>query len=315
MLKALFGIIMKYIFGLFVCFRLLLGGALGAQEMPYHIPDVVTHQIKSTNVNQTFAINVWQPMIKKDGSEKFPVLYITDANDGIIMGGLIHYLHLGGDAPRFIIVGIGYPVDHTIGGLNIRNRDLTPTRSEQLEAGLPIPLDGVPAITSGKKSGGAKEFLSFIREELIPFIDDNYNTVEGDKGYFGDSLGGLFGLYALTHEPDTFSRYIIGSPSIWYDDRISLKYAEDFMASNDALNARIYMSVGELEEESVAQMVTNVYRMYGILKAKPMEGLNIKMEIIPNETHTSVIGMNLIKGIQAVYDKPTCNFMDPTCQE
>ena len=306
---------MKTVFGLFVGFSLFIGGALEAQEMPFHIPDVVTHQIKSTNVDQTFAIHVWQPMTKKDGSEKFPVLYITDANGGIAMAELIHLLHLGGDAPRFIVVGIGYPVDHALGGSSIRNRDLTPTPSAQLEAGFGLPLDGVPSITSGKKSGGAKEFLSFIRDELVPFVDKNYNTIEGDRGFFGDSLGGLFGLYTLFHKPDTFSRYIIGSPSIWYDDTVSFKYAEKFLASDPLLNARLYMSVGELEELAGDQMVSNVYKMFALLKSKPMPDLDIKMEVIPGETHTSVIGINLIKGIQAVYDRPKCSFMDPRCQQ
>ena len=141
---------MKTVFGLFVGFSLFIGGALEAQEMPFHIPDVVTHQITSTNVDQTFAVHVWQPVTKKDGSEKFPVLYITDANGGIGMAELIHWLHLGGDAPRFIIVGIGYPVDHAVGGLNLRNRDLTPTPSAQLEAEFAFPVDGIPSITSGK---------------------------------------------------------------------------------------------------------------------------------------------------------------------
>jgi hypothetical protein len=305
----------KYVFGLFVGFSLFVGVALGAQEMPYHIPDVVTHQIKSTNVDQTFAIHVWQPVTKKDGSEKFPVLYITDANGGIAMAELIHLLHIGGDAPRFIVVGIGYPVDHSVGGLNIRNRDLTPTPSAQLEAEFGLPIDGVLSITSGKKTGGAKEFLSFIRDELVPFVDKNYNTIEGDRGFFGDSLGGLFGLYTLFHKPDTFSRYIIGSPSIWSNDTVSFKYAEKFLASDQLLNARIYMSVGELEELAGDQMVSNVYKMFALLKSKPMPDLDIKMEVIPGETHTSVIGINLIKGIQAVYDRPKCSFMDPRCPQ
>ena len=306
---------MKTVFGLFVGFSLFIGGALEAQEMPYHIPDVVTHQITSTNVDQTFAVHVWQPVTKKDGSEKFPVLYITDANGGIGMAELIHWLHLGGDAPRFIIVGIGYPVDHAVGGLNLRNRDLTPTPSAQLEAEFAFPVDGIPSITSGKKSGGAKEFLSFIRDELVPFVDKNYNTIEGDRGYFGDSLGGLFGLYTLFHEPDTFSRYIIGSPSIWYDDTVSFEYAEKFLASDQLLNARIYMSVGELEEDAPFHMVSNVYKMFALLKSKPMPDLDIKMHVIPGETHTSVVGINLIKGIQAVYDRPNCSFMDPRCPQ
>ena len=83
---------MKTVFGLFVGFSLFIGGALEAQEMPYHIPDVVTHQITSTNVDQTFAVHVWQPVTKKDGSEKFPVLYITDANGGIGMAELNNVL-------------------------------------------------------------------------------------------------------------------------------------------------------------------------------------------------------------------------------
>jgi predicted alpha/beta superfamily hydrolase len=37
----------------------------------------------------------------------------------------------------------------------------------------------------------APEFLRFIREELIPMIDANYPTIKGDRGFFGDSLGGL----------------------------------------------------------------------------------------------------------------------------
>jgi len=304
----------KTVFGLFAGFSLFIGGALDAQEMPYHIPDVVTHQIKSTNVDQTFAIHVLQPITKKDGSEKFPVLYMTDANGGIDEQ-IAHFLHLGGDAPRFIIVGIGYPVDHALGGLNIRNRDLTPTPSARLEAEFGLPVDGVPSITSGKKSGGAREFLSFIRDELVPFVDKNYNTIEGDRGYFGDSLGGLFGLYTLFHEPDTFSRYIIGSPSIWYDDTLSIKYAEKFLASDQLLNARVYMSVGELEETAGDQMVSNVYKMFALLKSKPMPDLDIKMEVIPGETHTSVPAINLIKGIQAVYDRPNCSFMDPRCPQ
>ena len=190
---------------------------------------------------------------------------------------------------------------------------MTPTPSAQLEYGLPV--DGVLSITSGKKSGGAKEFLSFIRDELVPFIDENYNTIEGDRGFFGDSLGGLFGLYTLFHEPDTFSRYIIGSPSIWYDDTVSIKYAEKFLASDQLLNARIYMSVGELEEAVPDHMVSNVYKMFALLKSKPMPDLDIKMDVIPGETHTSVVGINLIKGIQAVYDRPKCSFMDPRCQQ
>jgi len=287
--------------------------SINAANKAYYIPKIETHLIKSKYVDQTFEISVWLPISKKDGSERFPVLYVTDANTGLPMGDMMHYMHIGGDAPRFIMVGIGYPVTHALGGSIIRRRDMTPT--EELTAPNLIPIDGIPKVLSGKKSGGAAEFLQFIRQELIPYVDKKYNTIPGDRALFGDSLGGLFALYTLFHETNTFNRYIIGSPSIWYDNEISLKYAEKFMASDKKPKARIYMSIGELEEEPHQKMVTNVYRMQAILNSKPtaMPDLKIKMQVIPNETHTSVIAINLIRGIQEVFDRPSCNFMIPGC--
>ena len=92
-------------------------------------------------------------------------------------------------------------------------------------------IQGIPQAPGAKKNGGAANFLRFIREELQPFIDKEYPTIPSDRGYFGDSLGGLFGLYALFNEPETFNRYIIGSPSIWWDEKAIVKQAEKFIAS------------------------------------------------------------------------------------
>jgi len=61
-------------------------------------------------------------------------------------------------------------------------------------------------VPDGKKIGGAKEFLEFIRQELIPFIDNNYPTLKGDSAVNGHSIGGLFGLYVLFNKPDTFNK-------------------------------------------------------------------------------------------------------------
>lgn len=306
---------MKSFFCLVFCVAILTGDiSTQAQEEPWHIPDIVTHQISSNRVDQTFEIRVWQPVSRTDGSESFPVLYVTDSNAGIFLQGMMHYAQLGGDVQRFIMVGIGYPVGHTLGGLNLRWRDLTPTPSENIGAGSGLPIEGIPEIKSGKRSGGAGEFLSFIREELIPFIDGNYNTIEGDRAFFGHSFGGLFGLYTLLHQPDTFNRYIIGSPSIWYDDAISLKYAKAFMASDREVNARVYMSVGELENEAKWQMVSNVYRMNAILNSRVVPGFTAKMHVFPDETHMTVAAFNLIRGVQEVFDKPACDFLVPDCR-
>ena len=66
--------------------------------------------------------------------------------------------------------------------------------------------------------GGAGSFLRFIRQELMPFIQSSYPVRPEEKAIAGSSFGGLFALYTLFHHPDTFNCYIIGSPSIGWDE-------------------------------------------------------------------------------------------------
>jgi predicted alpha/beta superfamily hydrolase len=282
-----------------------------SDEQPYVVPEVKVHRIQSRFVDQEFEIRVAVPVNLADGDERFPVMYLTDSSTTILFQDAATIMQLGGDVPRFISVGIGYPVKHGLGGMSLRTRDLTPTVVENDDE-PPMPIRGIPQ-PRGKANGGAPEFLRFIREELIPMIDANYPTIKGDRGFFGDSLGGLFALYALFNEPDTFNRYIIGSPSAWWDDEVILKQAEAFIASHDDLPARVYMAAGALEEvgaESVGfRMVTNMYRIEKMLQVAGLQGLDLQVHTFPDETHMTVVAMNYIRGLQAVYDKPALSFI------
>ena len=113
----------------------------------------------------------------------------------------------------------------------------------------------------------------------------------------------------MFNAPDTFDRYIIGSPSIWWDDRAIMKDAEAFVASHKSLNAKVFMAVGALEEVGGAEaakaaMVTNLFRLEDLLREAKLSGLELTTHLFPNETHTSVIGMNYSRGIQTVYTRP-----------
>lgn len=284
-----------------------------SQEEPYIVPQQEKHTIKSKFVNQTFEIHVQLPVSLADGSERFPVLYLTDCVSALLFKDITMTMQLGGDAPRFIMVGIGYPAENWMGGMELRSRDMTPTEFEAPLMGLSFPVRGVQKVKEGKKTGGAAEFLQFIREELQPFVNSKYPTIPEDRGYFGDSLGGLFGLYVLFNEPDTFNRYIIGSPSAWWDKEVIMKQAKKFVDSDKPLNARVFIAVGALEEQGAMgaqyRMVTNVYRLETMLRSANIEGLQLSTYTFPDETHTSVIAMNYIRGIKAVYDKPAGSFL------
>jgi predicted alpha/beta superfamily hydrolase len=112
--------------------------------------------------------------------------------------------------PELIIVGV------TWGGVNpnpdsLRARDYTPTN----EARLP-------------QSGGADKFLSFMKNELFPFIETNYKADKNNRTLMGCSLGGLFTLYTLFTQPELFTGYAAASPAVGWDREVLYKYEKAF---------------------------------------------------------------------------------------
>jgi len=290
-----------------------------SQEAPYTVPPPEKHTIASKHVNQTFEIHVQLPVSLADGTERFPVLYLTDCVSTMLFDDITALMQMGGDVPRFIMVGIGYPAENWMGGMQLRSRDMTPTEFETPQLAMPMPVRGVQKIKEGKKTGGAAEFLEFIREELQPFIDAKYPTIPEDRGYFGDSLGGLFGLYVMFNKPDSFNRYIIGSPSAWWDKEVIIKQAKKFIGADKPLKAKVFMAVGALEEQGAMgaqfRMVTNVYRLETMLRSANIKGLQLSTYTFPDETHTSVVAMNYIRGLKAVYDKPEVPFLQEAMRQ
>ena len=293
----------------------LLCASSWAADAPFIASEIQTHLIESKFVDQTFEISVQVPISRTDGSERFPVLYLTDSYGGVSFASSTSIMQFGGDIPRFISVGIGYKTEHSLSSLEIRTRDLTQVQSQSSLPPLSGVIQGVPNLNLVKASGGAPEFLRFIREELQPFIDENYPTIPEDRAYWGDSLGGLFGLYVLFNQPDTFNRYIIGSPSIWWADRAIMKDARAFVDSHSDLPVRLFLGVGALEEQADVPaslelaMVTNMFQLEALLQSANFEGLELSSNLFPNETHTSVIAMNYIRGVQSVYTRPTVSFL------
>jgi predicted alpha/beta superfamily hydrolase len=89
-------------------------------------------------------------------------------------------------------------------------------------------------------------FLDFILETLIPSVNSflvNNVKLKGEPKYktiMGHSFGGLFTLTSLllTVNPkyQYFDSYAAFSPSIWFADRLILKYAEKYIEEFSAAN-------------------------------------------------------------------------------
>ncbi len=263
---------------------------VGKQESPCIEPAFISnterHVMTSIAVSDEFAISVSLPKDYHQSDRSYPVAYILDSN---IFYGLFtdtaRLLQYGKEIPELIIVGVGYPNDHE--HMLLRNRDYLPTYNKASE-----------------RSGQAKTFLDFMEKELLPFIASSYRVVSGDYTLAGDSYSGLFGLYTLFNRPKLFSRYIIGSPSIYWDDRVILSYEEALNQSSNELEARVFMSVGALEavnEPAFARMVSNVVELDALLKDRRYKGLKLTTHVFEGETHQSVIPATMSRGLREVF--------------
>ncbi|WP_235917984.1 alpha/beta hydrolase [Paenibacillus lutrae] len=90
-------------------------------------------------------------------------------------------------------------------------------------------------------------YLSFITQELKPYIDSRYKT-EPDAAHtamIGASLGGLISMVAAYEHPDVFGKIGLLSASFWYEGMMS--YIQERNLYKDGSAKRVYMYVGDQE--------------------------------------------------------------------
>ena len=156
--------------------------------------------IHSTILNEDRKIYVYNPVINP--SQPLPVLYLLDGEMISLVAGIVDFLYKANQLPPMIVVGIGnYEYN--------RARDLSTTNSF-------LNMDGTTDSINFKTSGGGEIFLKFIKDELMPFVEKNYNT-SPNKIFFGHSLGGLLSTHCLLNHPEMFNSYIAVSPALWWD--------------------------------------------------------------------------------------------------
>lgn len=300
---------------------------MNEQPRMIQFPPIETHHIRSAHVAQTFRIQVMRPGRLIGESRKFPVVYATDGNWTFDMFKSISYLLQMSelDAPPFILVGIGYPSDQPHAGYMLRMRDLTAPpfpRWEKWEtdwqACVKNPrMEGVLEPERGAKAfHGGENFREFLADELIPFIDQNYETLSGERIYFGHSAGGFFGMFTLFTRPHLFKYYIASSPAISYHGEpqwggrydnydFGAQMVREFAASGQALTGvHLYVSAGGDEEYepvmSEMRITSSVERLVKVLKDTALPGLKVMSEIFPGETHKSVWPFAFTHGVQAM---------------
>jgi predicted alpha/beta superfamily hydrolase len=225
------------------------------------------------------------------GAKRYPVVYLLDADYSFLIARNIgDHLAQRGDLSEVIFVGIAYggPLQYRIN----RTRDYTPRF---------VPTGGYGPDVQ-KFSGGGPKFRAFIEKELIPFIDGQYRTIAGDRCLVGHSYGGLFAAWTLLSEPPLFRRYVIVSPSLWYDNRWMFSVLKRFAETHDSLDARVYMAVGSREGGADRQMVGDLREFLSTLRKRKSRGLAVGGSVLDDETHNSLFPRALSNGLRFVFE-------------
>lgn len=252
--------------------------------VPVMMDDTELRKLVSKNNGTEYQIEIALPEDYYSTNKNYPVIYLTDAD--MLLGTVresVKMISFDRSIPSAIIVGISYG-----GNFNDwykkRIPDLCPT-DDKTAAAYP-------------GGGEADKFLLFIKNELMPLVDSVYRTKKGESVFTGYSLGGLFGAYVLFNDPALFKRYILISPSFWWDKAIALSWEETYAASHKNLDARVFISLGS--EEYPFMKAEDMYKK---LLARNYPSLIINYESIPNESHFTTFQAAFVKGIKKVFYK------------
>ena len=235
--------------------------------------------LKSTVLGEDRIVLVRTPVGYETNKESYPVLYMTDGDAHMgHTAATIEFLTRNARIPELIVVGVTN---------TDRTRDLSPTKSPQKNpAGqLQFPT-----------SGGADNFLKFFETELIPEIEKTYR-VQPYRVLAGHSLGGLFAVHAMVSKPGLFNSYVAVSPSLQWDNLVTLKRAEEFLKNQKQLNVTLFTSLGN-EPGPIGESFDSFREL---LAKTSIKGFEWQAERMDDEDHGSVVLRSHYAGLRKVY--------------
>src|SRR3569832_884557 len=115
--------------------------------------------IDSQRLKQKRTIEVFLPSESaKDPAGRYETLYVLDGDwNAQLVVEIVTFMRQVGVVPPLIVVSVPNFFDEH--GVNSRDHDLTPTVSSEQA-----------------RSGGAADFLGFLKSELLPYVDAHYPT-------------------------------------------------------------------------------------------------------------------------------------------
>jgi len=213
--------------------------------------------IQSVSNGATYPIQVAFPD-NYDASVKYPTIYVLDGEEDFdFVAGKCKEFSEAYSTSNVLVIGIGYGNDRAV--------DYTPTDANEGD-------------------GGAERFLQFIKNELIPKMENEFgaDTHRQSRTLLGHSFGGLCAAYAFTNHNEVFGNYAMLSPSIWYDNEVTLRFEQENREINQNNIQFVFMGLGELENQG--RMLAPYMAFYQRLKTN-YPTMQLVSNLVPHLDH------------------------------
>jgi predicted alpha/beta superfamily hydrolase len=248
----------------------------------------VIEELHSAQLAESRILNIYLPEgYRADDTTTYPVIYLLDGSadeDFIHVVGLVQYNSFPwiNRLPRSIVVGIA-TVD--------RRRDFTfPTTIEEDKKKFP---------TTGKSA----KFIAFIENELQPFVQRKYKANQS-RTLIGQSLGGLLATEILLKKPTLFNRYIIISPSLWWDNGSLLAQPSGIVKEGFVQKTDIYIGVGKegpAPTKVPRVMEDDARSLVEKLKAAKNANVKVYFDYLPQEDHATIAHQAVLNAFRLLH--------------
>jgi predicted alpha/beta superfamily hydrolase len=265
------------------------GGAQPAKTKPFVLG--VVDEIQSAKLGEKRVLNIYLPEgYTRNDTTAYPVTFLLDGSadeDFIHVVGLFQFNNFSwiDRVPRSIVVGIA-TVD--------RRRDFTyPTTIEGDKKKYPT-------------TGHSDRFIAFLRDELQPYIAKKYGG-RGAKTLIGQSLGGLLAAQIVLEQPALFNKYVIVSPSLWWDNGSLLKRPVTPL-DNLTRETSVYVGVGK---EGIApgdpprMMEVDANLLADKVRDTKGKHMTVHFDYLPAEDHATILHQALFNALRLLYPVST----------
>ena len=267
---------------------------------PYQLPNTNVYDLPDPISKRKYQIWEDTPVSYQTSQKKYPVLFVTDAPYAFpLIRSIRNRLGQGGqNIEDFILVGLAPTVDES--PTIVRSRDYTP--SNPFKNVLYDPSQKL--YSNGLTYGEAAEYRDYVEQQVLPFIAKVYRADMLRTTYAGHSYGGLLGAFILLTKPLMFNKYILGSPSLWFDQKFIFQLESTYAKTHKDLPAQVMMYTGSYETirpepryYKTNDMVKDMVAFEHLLKSRHYPSLKIGSKVLQDEDHFSVFPSLISRGL------------------